>query len=54
VRSMEHVQLVPDDAISPGGCTVRFGAGQIDATIETQLRRIADELLVTQEAQAGL
>ena len=52
LRSIEDVQIVPDEAVSPGGCIVRFGAGQIDATLETQLRRIADELLGEQEAQA--
>lgn len=54
IRSIEDVQIVPDDSISPGGCMVRFGAGQIDATIETQLQRIAEELLGEKEAPAGL
>ena len=35
----------PDDAVTPGGCLLRFGTGQIDARIETQLDRIAQELL---------
>jgi flagellar assembly protein FliH len=44
-RSIEEVELTPDDAVTPGGCLLRFGAGQIDARIETQLDRIAAELL---------
>ena len=50
IRSIEDVQIVSDDSLSPGGCVVRYGAGQIDATLETQLRRIADELLAEPEA----
>ncbi|HEY4329425.1 MAG TPA: FliH/SctL family protein [Phycisphaerae bacterium] len=45
MRSIEEIELTPDDTVTPGGCIVRFGAGQIDARIETQLQRIADELL---------
>jgi flagellar assembly protein FliH len=45
LRSIEEVELTEDEGVSPGGCVVRFGAGQIDARIETQLDRIADELL---------
>ena len=45
MRATEEVELTADAAIPPGGCELRFGAGQIDARIETQLNRIADELL---------
>jgi flagellar assembly protein FliH len=45
IRAIDSIELTPDDTITPGGCTVRFGSGQIDATIETQIQRIADELL---------
>jgi flagellar assembly protein FliH len=48
IRSIESVELTPDESISPGGCVVKFGAGEIDARIETQLQRIADELLATE------
>lgn len=37
--------LVPDEAVSPGGCIVETLHGVIDARIETQLQRIVDELL---------
>lgn len=45
VRTIESIELTPDDSISPGGCAVRFGSGEIDARMETQLKRIADEIL---------
>ncbi len=45
LRSIEEVELTPDEGITPGGCELRFGAGKIDARIETQLDRIAEELL---------
>jgi flagellar assembly protein FliH len=45
LRSIEEVELTANAAITPGGCELRLGAGQIDARIETQLDRIAEELL---------
>ncbi len=39
---LEHVRLVDDPSIERGGCVVHYGEGQIDATIETQLQRIAE------------
>ncbi len=48
VRSLSacrDVTLAADPAIAPGGCVVTTDAGEIDATIDTQLARIADELL---------
>ncbi len=47
IRTIESVQLTPDKTISTGGCIVRFGAGQIDAQLETQIKRITDELLAS-------
>ena len=49
LRSIPEIQLAPDDAITPGGCTIHYGSGQIDATLETQIKRIADELLTKQD-----
>jgi flagellar assembly protein FliH len=37
--------LVPDESIPRGGCVAKTLHGEIDARIETQVRRIADELL---------
>ncbi len=45
VQSIESAELTRDDTVGPGGCVVRFGAGEIDARMETQLARIADELI---------
>lgn len=41
----EHLGVREDDSISRGGCIVNTNGGQIDATIETQLARIAEALL---------
>ena len=48
VRSMassSEAAIVPDEQITRGGCIVETQHGTIDARIETQLKRIADELL---------
>jgi len=42
---VEHAHLVNDERITPGGCVVTYGAGHIDATLETQLQRVVDALL---------
>ncbi len=42
---LEHIHLVEDAQVSPGGCVVSYGQGQIDATIETQIRRVVDLIL---------
>lgn len=41
----EHVHLVDDSQIEPGGCKVTYGKGTIDATLATQLDRIVQALL---------
>lgn len=59
LSSIEHIDLIDDEAITPGGCIVSFGQGEIDATIETQMQRLVDMILPEpiapqepQEAQA--
>jgi flagellar assembly protein FliH len=42
---LHHVELVDDSAISPGGCRVFAGHGQIDADLGEQLDRVAIDLL---------
>ena len=42
---LEHIHLAEDGNVSPGGCLVSYGQGQIDATIETQIRRVVDLIL---------
>ena len=43
----ENINFVTDEEITPGGCRVTTENGQIDAQLETQIKRIADELLMT-------
>jgi len=40
-----HATLVDDPEIDPGGCRVATASGHIDATIRTQLERIAEALV---------
>ncbi|MHB1158426.1 MAG: FliH/SctL family protein [Phycisphaerales bacterium] len=42
---LEHVKLADDAAIGRGGCVLTTGTGRVDATLETQLRRIVETLL---------
>jgi flagellar assembly protein FliH len=42
---LEHIHLAEDLQVSPGGCVVAYGQGQIDATVETQIRRVVDLIL---------
>jgi flagellar assembly protein FliH len=41
----EHAELRDDASVSRGGCILRTASGEIDATIDTQLERIAASLL---------
>jgi len=45
LASLNHIELVDDEDITPGGCVVAFGQGRIDATIERQLQRLIDLIL---------
>jgi len=42
---LKHVEVRSNEAVNPGGCVVTTRGGQIDATLETQLTRIAQELV---------
>lgn len=42
---LKNIILVEDAGLSPGGCVVTYGQGQIDASIETQLRRLVELML---------
>lgn len=48
-RHFEHLQLADDPEVSCGGCVVTCGEGEIDATLETQIRRIVDLILPAAE-----
>jgi flagellar assembly protein FliH len=43
-ETWKHVPVVECAEISPGGCRVQWAGGAVDATLETQLDRIAREL----------
>jgi flagellar assembly protein FliH len=42
---MKHVELISDGTLSPGGCRIFSGGGQIDGDLDLQLTRIAQELI---------
>lgn len=43
-KSFERVEVLPDDAVPHGGCTVETKTIDIDARLDTQLMRIFDAL----------
>ena len=43
--TLEHVELIEDVEVAPGGCRVVTRQGQIDATLDEQLNRIAADLV---------
>jgi flagellar assembly protein FliH len=46
-----HVRFVFDEDISPGGAVVSFGECTLDATLETQLSRLVEELVPARAAE---
>ncbi len=42
--TLDHVEIVEDPLIAPGGCRILTRQGQIDATLDEQLTRIAADL----------
>ena len=52
VNGLEHLRLIDDETVGPGGCVVNYAQGQIDATVDTQVRRIV-ELTVPQRTPAA-
>lgn len=44
-QSIDHLSVVVDPDMTPGGCRLESQFGELDANIETQLRRIRDELV---------
>jgi len=43
--ALEHVKVIEDAGIAPGGCRILTENGLVDADLDTQLNRIAEELL---------
>ena len=42
---LNHVKVIDDPSLAPGGCRVFMDHGQVDASLDEQLDRIAAELL---------
>jgi len=53
IGACEHVRIKENPNITRGGCIVSTAGGSIDATIETQLKRIAETLLPAPSAAVG-
>lgn len=47
-----HVRVLPDSAISPGGCVLATPETTVDATLETQLAQIAELVAPPMEASS--
>lgn len=47
LESLGEAALVPDDTVTQGGCVIETRHGVIDAQVESQLERIAAELIQT-------
>jgi len=50
---LEHVTLVDDEAMGRGGCALSCGSGEVDATIETQVARIAELIMPGGKAESS-
>jgi flagellar assembly protein FliH len=44
LAGLATVEVVPDATLTPGGCRIETAQGSIDASLETQLERITNEL----------
>lgn len=49
-QQCEHASVRDDETLTPGGCVVTTAGGRVDAAIETQLDRIARELVPDQRS----
>jgi len=49
----DELAVIADGSIHPGGCFVRAETGDIDAQIETQVRRIVETLLPRGDQESG-
>src|SRR5205814_400213 len=43
--ALEHVELIEDLTVSPGGCRILTRGGEVDANLDRQIDRIAADLL---------
>ena len=49
---LQHVHLAEDESISRGGCSIAYGQGRIDATIQTQFKRLVELMIPSEETHA--
>lgn len=45
LRDVAHFEVVADESVEPGGCSVNTESIHADATLDTQLRKLMDALL---------
>ena len=43
-NGLEHVEVVADPAVAPGDCVLHAADGTLDASIEQQLDRLAEQI----------
>lgn len=53
LHDAQHIRLARDEGIERGGCVVSFGKGRVDATLDTQLRRLSEQLLPDRNRDAA-
>ncbi len=51
IGKSRHISYVADESIEPGGCVLLSAQGEVDGQLETQINRIADELLMQKRKQ---
>jgi flagellar assembly protein FliH len=49
--NVSHVELVEDASLTPGGCRIFTASGQIDADLESQIDRVAADLLPSRASE---
>jgi flagellar assembly protein FliH len=50
---LTHIEVIEDIGITPGGCRISTAGGEIDADLQSQLDRIARELIPEPEPQVN-
>jgi len=50
--TLQHVQVIDDESLAPGGCRVFSKGGQIDADLDGQLDRVVADLLPSNSQSA--
>lgn len=51
--ALKHTELIEDETVTPGGCVVSTAGGLVDADLETQLQRLAEDLVPGGVKQIG-